>query len=152
MKKVLKNKLKYKKIDNSKTTFFNDNNNPIIAQFNSVNNNIFVENYEILNNFDSNKNTIILVNESYNNNNNINSIDNIIELSEEYKKFNKEDSICFDSIKEDYYQEIKTSFAESNNNNNIISKTNTLINNKNNINKKRIEQLKKMWREDKKNK
>jgi len=60
MKKVLKNKLKYKKIDNSKTTFFNDNNNPIIAQFNSVNNNIFVENYEILNNFDSNKNTIKL--------------------------------------------------------------------------------------------
>ena len=136
MKNVLKNKLKYKRIDNSKTIYFNDNNNPIIAQFNSVNNNIFVENYEILNNFDSNKNTIILVNESYNNNNNINSIDNIIELSEEYKKFNKEDSICFDSIKEDYYQEIKTSFAESNNNNNIISKTNTLTNNKNNINKK----------------
>ena len=74
MKNVLKNKLKYKRIDNSKTIYFNDNNNPIIAQFNSVNNNIFVENYEILNNFDSNKNTIILVNESYNNNNNNNNI------------------------------------------------------------------------------
>ena len=132
MKNVLKNKLKYKKIDNDSIKIhFNDNNNPIIAKFNSVNNNIFVENYEILNNFDSNKNTIILLNESYNNNNNVNSIDNIIELSEEYKKFNKEDSICFDSIKEDYYQEIKTSFAESNNNN-ILSVPNTLTNNKNN--------------------